>query len=89
MAIRCYHFGFLTPKKMNIEKLTKIIDPKIEKVLDLKQTDALFKKVLESEYEKLKFLAIAKNRLEELINKTPTGDLRNDLTEINILLNIF
>ena len=85
----CYHFGFLTPKKMNIEKLTKIIDPKIEKVLDLKQTDALFKKVLESEYEKLKFLAIAKNRLEELINKTPTGDLRNDLTEINILLNIF
>ena len=49
----------------------------------------LFKKVLESEYEKLKFLAIAKNRLEELINKTPTGDLRNDLTEINILLNIF
>ncbi len=74
---------------MNIEKLTKIIDPKIEKVLDLKQTDALFKKVLESEYEKLKFLAIAKNRLEELINKTPTGDLRNDLTEINILLNIF
>ena len=74
---------------MNIEKLTKIVDPKIEKVLDLKQTDALFKKVLESEYEKLKFLAIAKNRLEELINKTPTGDLRNDLTEINILLNIF
>ena len=74
---------------MNIEKLTKIIDPKIEKVLDLKQTDALFKKVLESEYEKLKFLAIAKNRLEELINKTPTGDLRSDLTEINILLNIF
>ena len=74
---------------MNIEKITKIIDPKIEKVLDLKQTDALFKKVLESEYEKLKFLAIAKNRLEELINKTPTGDLRNDLTEINILLNIF
>ena len=74
---------------MNIEKLTKIIDPKIEKVLDLKQTDALFKKVLESEYEKLKFLAIAKNRLEELINKTPTGDLRNDLTEINILLNVF
>ena len=74
---------------MNIEKLTKIIDPKIEKVLDLKQTDALFKKVLESEYEKFKFLAIAKNRLEELINKTPTGDLRNDLTEINILLNIF
>ena len=74
---------------MNIEKLTKIIDPKIEKVLNLKQTDALFKKVLESEYEKLKFLAIAKNRLEELINKTPTGDLRNDLTEINILLNIF
>ena len=74
---------------MDIEKLTKIIDPKIEKVLDLKQTDALFKKVLESEYEKLKFLAIAKNRLEELINKTPTGDLRNDLTEINILLNIF
>lgn len=74
---------------MDIEKLTKIIDPKIEKVLDLKQTDALFKQVLESEYEKLKFLAIAKNRLEELINKTPTGDLRNDLTEINILLNIF
>ena len=74
---------------MDIEKLTKIIAPKIEKVLDLKQTDALFKKVLESEYEKLKFLAIAKNRLEELINKTPTGDLRNDLTEINILLNIF
>ena len=74
---------------MNIEKLTKIIDPKIEKVLDLKQTDALFKKVLESEYEKIKFLAIAKNRLEELINKTPTGDLRNDLTEINILLNVF
>ncbi len=74
---------------MDIEKLTKIIDPKIEKVLDLKQTDALFKKVLESEYEKIKFLAIAKNRLEELINKTPTGDLRNDLTEINILLNIF
>ena len=74
---------------MNIEKLTKIIDPKIEKVLDLKQTDALFKKVLESEYEKLKFLAIAKNRIEELINKTQTGDLRNDLTEINILLNIF
>ena len=74
---------------MNIEKLTKIIDPKIEKVLDLKQTDALFKKVLESEYEKLKVLAIAKNILEELINKTPTGDLRNDLTEINILLNIF
>jgi hypothetical protein len=74
---------------MDIEKLTKIIDPKIEKVLDLKQTDALFKKVLESEYEKLKFLAIAKNRLEELINKTPTGDLRNDLTEINILLNVF
>ena len=74
---------------MDIEKLIKIIDPKIEKVLDLKQTDALFKKVLESEYEKLKFLAIAKNRLEELINKTPTGDLRNDLTEINILLNVF
>ena len=74
---------------MDIEKLTNIIDPKIEKVLDLKQTDALFKKVLESEYEKLKFLAIAKNRLEELINKTPTGDLRNDLTEINILLNVF
>lgn len=74
---------------MDIEKLTKIIDPKIEKVLDLKQTDALFKKVLESEYEKLKFLSIAKNRLEELINKTPTGDLRNDLTEINILLNVF
>ena len=74
---------------MEIEKLTKIIDPKIEKVLDLKQTDALFKQVLESEYEKLKFLAIAKNRLEELINKTPTGDLRNDLTEINILLNVF
>ena len=74
---------------MEIEKLTKIIDPKIEKVLDLKQTDALFKRVLESEYEKLKFLAIAKNRLEELINKTPTGDLRNDLTEINILLNVF
>ena len=74
---------------MDIEKLTKIIDPKIEKVLDLKQTDALFKKVLESEYEKLKFLAIAKNRLEELINKTPTGDLRNYLTEINILLNVF
>lgn len=74
---------------MDIEKLTKIIDPKIEKVLDLKQTDALFKKVLESEYEKLKFLAIAKNRLEELISKTPTGDLRNDLTEINILLNVF
>jgi hypothetical protein len=74
---------------MDIEKLTKIIDPKIEKVLDLKQTDALFKKVLESEYEKIKFLAIAKNRLEELINKTPTGDLRNDLTEINILLNVF
>ena len=74
---------------MDIEKLTKIIDPKIEKVLDLKQTDTLFKKILESEYEKLKFLAIAKNRLEELINKTPTGDLRNDLTEINILLNIF
>ena len=74
---------------MDIEKLTKIIDPKIEKVLDLKQTDALFKKVLESEYEKLKFLAIAKNRLEEVINKTPTGDLRNDLTEINILLNVF
>ena len=74
---------------MDIEKLTKIIDPKIEKVLDLKQTDPLFKKVLESESEKLKFLAIAKNRLEELINKTPTGDLRNDLTEINILLNIF
>ena len=74
---------------MGIEKLTNIIDPKIEKVLDLKQTDALFKKVLESEYEKLKFLAIAKNRLEELINKTPTGDLRNDLTEINILLNVF
>jgi hypothetical protein len=73
---------------MDIEKLTKIIDPKIEKVLDLKQTDALFKKVLESEYEKLKFLSIAKNRLEELINKTPTGDLRNDLTEINILLNV-
>jgi len=74
---------------MDIEKLTKIIDPKIEKVLDLKQTDALFKKVLESEYEKIKFLAIAKNRLEELINKTPTGDFRNDLTEINILLNVF
>jgi len=74
---------------MDIEKLTKIIDPKIEKVLDLKQTDALFKKILESEYEKLKFLVIAKNRLEELINKTPTGNLRNDLTEINILLNIF
>ena len=74
---------------MDIEKLTKIIDPKIEKVLDLKQTDALFKKVLESEYEKLKVLAIAKNILEELINKTPTGDLRNDLTEINILLNVF
>ena len=74
---------------MDIEKLTKIIDHKIEKVLDLKQTDALFKKVLESECEKLKFLAIAKNRLEELINKTPTGDLRNDLTEINILLNVF
>ena len=74
---------------MDIEKLTKIIDPKIEKVLDLKQTDALFKKVLESEYEKLKFLAIAKNRLEELISKTPTGDLRNDLTEINMLLNAF
>jgi hypothetical protein len=74
---------------MDIEKLTKIIDPKIEKVLDLKQTDALFKKVLESEYEKLKFLAISKNKLEELINKTPTGGLRNDLTEINILLNIF
>ena len=74
---------------MDVEKLTKIIDPKIEKVLDLKQTDALFKKVLESEYEKLKFLAIAKNRLEELINKTPTGGLRNDLTEINILLNVF
>lgn len=74
---------------MDIEKLTKIIDPKIEKVLDLKQIDALFKKVLESEYEKLKFLAIAKNRLEELINKTPTGDLRNDLAEINILLNVF
>jgi hypothetical protein len=73
---------------MDIEKLTKIIDPKIEKVLDLKQMDSLFKKVLESEYEKLKFLAIAKNRLEELINKTPTGDLRNDLTEINILLNV-
>jgi hypothetical protein len=74
---------------MDIEKLTKIIDPKIEKVLELKQTDSLFKKVLESEYEKLKFLAIAKNRLEELISKTPTGDLRNDLTEINILLNVF
>ena len=74
---------------MDIEKLTKIIDPKIEKVLDLKQTDSLFKQVLESEYEKLKFLAIAKNRLEELISKTPTGDLRNDLTEINILLNVF
>jgi hypothetical protein len=73
---------------MDIEKLTKIIDPKIEKVLDLKQMDSLFKKVLESEYEKLKFLSIAKNRLEELINKTPTGDLRNDLTEINILLNV-
>ena len=73
---------------MDIEKLTKIIDPKIEKVFDLNQTDALFKKVLESEYEKLKFLSIAKNRLEELINKTPTGDLRNDLTEINILLNV-
>ena len=72
---------------MDIEKLTKIIDPKIEKVLNLKQTDALFKQVLESEYEKLKFLAIAKNRLEALINKTPTGDLRNDLTEINILFN--
>ena len=74
---------------MDIEKLTKIIDPKIEKVLNLKQTDALFKQVLESEYEKLKFLAIAKNRLEELISKTPTGDLRNNLTEINILLNVF
>lgn len=74
---------------MEIEKLTKIIDPKIEKVLDLKQIDAFFKKVLESEYEKLKFLAIAKIRLEELISKTPTGDLRNDLTEINILLNVF
>ena len=80
---------FKRNNKMDIEKLTKIIDPKIEKVLDLKQTDALFKKVLESEYEKIKFLAIAKNRLEELINKTPTGDLRNDLTEINILLNVF
>ena len=74
---------------MTTEKLTKIIDPKIEKVLDLKQTDALFKKVLESEYEKIKFLAIAKNRLEQLISKTPTGELRNNLTEINILLNIF
>ena len=74
---------------MDIEKLTKIIDPKIENVLDLKQINSLFKKVLESEYEKLKFLAIAKARLEELINKTPTGDLRNDLTEINILLNVF
>jgi hypothetical protein len=74
---------------MDIEELTKIIDPKIEKVLDLKQTDALFKKVLESEYEKLKFLAIAKERLEELIKNTPTGALRNYLTEINILLNVF
>jgi len=89
LCSKCYHFGFLSTNKMDIEKLTKIIDPKIEKVLELKQTDALFKKVLESEFEKLKFLAIAKNRLEELINKTPTGDLRNDLTEINILLNVF
>ena len=74
---------------MGIEKLTKIIDPKIEKVLDLKQTDALYKKVIKSEYEKLKLKKKKKNRLEELINKTPTGDLRNDLTEINILLNVF
>ena len=26
------------------------------------------------------------NKLEKLINKTPTGDLRNELTEINILI---
>jgi hypothetical protein len=73
---------------MNTEKLIKIIDPKIEKVLNLEQTNALFKRVLESECEKLKFLTIAKNRLEDLINKTPSGNLRNDLSEINILLNI-
>jgi hypothetical protein len=53
---------------MDIEKLTKIIDPKIEKVLDLKQTDALFKKVLESEeFQKInlatKFVATAGNPL--------------------------
>ena len=74
---------------MEIEKLTQIIDPKIDKVLDIKQMDLLFKQVLESEYEKTKFLTLAKYQLEKLINETPTGELRNKLSEINILMNIF
>ena len=54
---------------MEIEKLTKIIDPKIDKVLDIKQMDLLFKQVLESEYEKTKFITLAKHQLEKLINE--------------------
>jgi hypothetical protein len=71
------------------KNLLEIINPKIDKVLDLEDMDTLFKQILESEYEKRKFLSIVKNKLEDLISKTPTSDLRNDLTEINVLLNIF
>ena len=39
---------------MQIERLTQIIDPKIEKVLDVKQMNSLFQQILESEYEKQK-----------------------------------
>ena len=74
---------------MNTEKLMEIIDPKIDKFLDLKQIDSLFTKIKESEYEKLKILSITKNRLEHLIGNTPTGELTSKLTEINILLNMF
>lgn len=73
--------------KMNTELLTEIIKPKTDKILDFNQLEELFKKILESESEKTKCFYIAKNRLEELISKTPTSDLRNELTEINILFN--
>jgi len=34
----------------------------------------------------MKPLKEAQKLIEDLISKTPTGDLRNDLTDINILL---
>lgn len=49
---------------------------------------SLLEKVDKSDWEKNKLYSLIKERLELLISKTPTGELRNELSEINILLHL-
>jgi hypothetical protein len=70
----------------------------IEEIIDINYNDLMYDvdkdrenlKKLEAKviFERKKLALILNNKMSNLINQTPTGELRNQLTDINILISL-